>query len=204
MAETFHIISRINNVLIDFNRDIWTYISIGYFKQKSEKKEVGSSTMPHKINPIDFENSEGNLGMSNSLLIHFSEKLPISRLQRDLTDSTVLRNIGLAFSFSLIAYNSCLKGLSKLEINKVQIDKDLDEAWEILAEPIQTIMRKNKIKNPYEKLKNLTRGNQNINKESLHKFIKLLNLPKEDKNYLLNLTPHNYIGIASSLARKFK
>ena len=204
MAETFHIISRINNVLIDFNRDIWTYISIGYFKQKSEKKEVGSSTMPHKINPIDFENSEGNLGMSNSLLIHFSEKLPISRLQRDLTDSTVLRNIGLAFSFSLIAYNSCLKGLSKLEINKVQIDKDLDEAWEILAEPIQTIMRKNKIKNPYEKLKNLTRGNQNINKESLHKFIILLNLPKEDKNYLLNLTPHNYIGIASSLARKFK
>lgn len=204
MAETFHIISRINNVLIDFNRDIWTYISIGYFKQKSEKKEVGSSTMPHKINPIDFENSEGNLGMSNSLLIHFSEKLPISRLQRDLTDSTVLRNIGVAFSFSLIAYNSCLKGLSKLEINKVQIDKDLDEAWEILAEPIQTIMRKNKIKNPYEKLKNLTRGNQNINKESLHKFIKLLNLPKEDKNYLLNLTPHNYIGIASSLARKFK
>ena len=204
MAETFHIISRINNVLIDFNRDIWTYISIGYFKQKSEKKEVGSSTMPHKINPIDFENSEGNLGMSNSLLIHFSEKLPISRLQRDLTDSTVLRNIGLAFSFSLIAYNSCLKGLSKLEINKVQIYKDLDQAWEILAEPIQTIMRKNKIKNPYEKLKNLTRGNQNINKESLHKFIKLLNLPKEDKNYLLNLTPHNYIGIASSLARKFK
>ena len=204
MAETFHIISRINNVLIDFNRDIWTYISIGYFKQKSEKKEVGSSTMPHKINPIDFENSEGNLGMSNSLLIHFSEKLPISRLQRDLTDSTVLRNIGLAFSFSLIAYNSCLKGLSKLEINKVQIYKDLDQAWEILAEPIQTVMRKNKIKNSYEKLKDLTRGNKNINKESLHKFIKLLKLPKEDKDYLLNLTPHNYIGIASSLARKFK
>ncbi|MDC0182953.1 adenylosuccinate lyase [Nitrosomonadales bacterium] len=204
MAEIFHIISRINTILIDFNRDIWIYISIGYFKQKTIKKEVGSSTMPHKINPIDFENSEGNLGMSNSLLIHFSEKLPISRLQRDLTDSTVLRNIGLAFSFSLIAYNSCLKGLSKLEINKVQIDKDLDQAWEILAEPIQTIMRKNKIKNPYEKLKDLTRGNQNINKESLHKFIKLLKLPKEDKDYLLNLTPHNYIGIASSLARKFK
>ena len=204
MAETFHIISRINTILIDFNRDIWTYISIGYFKQKTIKKEVGSSTMPHKINPIDFENSEGNLGMSNSLLIHFSEKLPISRLQRDLTDSTVLRNIGLAFSFSLIAYNSCLKGLSKLEINKVRIDRDLDQAWEILAEPIQTIMRKNKIKNPYEKLKDLTRGNQNINKDSLHKFIKLLKLPKEDKNYLLDLTPHNYIGIASSLARKFK
>ena len=204
MAETFHIISRINTILIDLNRDIWTYISIGYFKQKTIKKEVGSSTMPHKINPIDFENSEGNLGMSNSLLIHFSEKLPISRLQRDLTDSTVLRNIGLAFSFSLIAYNSCLKGLSKLEINKVQIYKDLDQAWEILAEPIQTVMRKNKIKNSYEKLKDLTRGNKNINKESLHKFIKLLKLPKEDKDYLLNLTPHNYIGIASSLARKFK
>ena len=152
MAETFHIISRINTILIDLNRDIWTYISIGYFKQKTIKKEVGSSTMPHKINPIDFENSEGNFGMSNSLLMHFSEKLPISRLQRDLTDSTVLRNIGLAFSFSLIAYNSCLKGLSKLEINKVRIDRDLDQAWEILAEPIQTIMRKNKIKNPYEKL----------------------------------------------------
>ena len=204
MAEIFHIISRINTILIDLNRDIWTYISIGYFKQKTIKKEVGSSTMPHKINPIDFENSEGNLGMSNSLLMHFSEKLPISRLQRDLTDSTVLRNIGLAFSFSLIAYNSCLKGLSKLEINKVRIDRDLDQAWEILAEPIQTIMRKNKIKNPYEKLKDLTRGNQNINKDSLHKFIKLLKLPKEDKNYLLDLTPHNYIGIASSLARKFK
>jgi len=204
MAETFQTISRINTILIDLNRDIWTYISIGYFKQKTVKKEVGSSTMPHKVNPIDFENSEGNLGMSNSLLIHFSEKLPISRLQRDLTDSTVLRNIGLAFSFSLIAYKSCLKGLSKLEINKTQINKDLDQAWEILAEPIQTVMRKNKIKNSYEKLKDLTRGNQNINKESIQKFITLLKLPKEDKDYLLNLTPQNYIGLASSLARKFK
>ena len=140
--------------------------------------------------------------MSNTLLIHFSEKLPISRLQRDLTDSTVLRNIGLAFSFSLIAYKSCLKGLLKLEINKTQINNDLDQSWEVLAEPIQTIMRKNGIKNPYEKLKNLTRGNRNINKESLHKFIKLLNLTKEDKNYLLNLTPQNYIGKASLLAKK--
>jgi adenylosuccinate lyase len=204
MAEIFQNISRVNSILIDFNRDIWAYISIGYFKQKTIKNEVGSSTMPHKVNPIDFENSEGNLGMSNALLNHFSEKLPISRLQRDLTDSTVLRNIGLAFSFSLIAYKSCLKGLAKLEINKARINQDLDQAWEVLAEPIQTVMRKNKIKNPYEKLKNLTRGNQNINKESLHAFIKLLNLPKKDKDYLLSLTPQNYIGVAASLAKKFK
>ena len=204
MAEIFQNISRVNSILIDFNRDIWAYISIGYFKQKTIKNEVGSSTMPHKVNPIDFENSEGNLGMSNALLNHFSEKLPISRLQRDLTDSTVLRNIGLAFSFSLIAYKSCLKGLAKLEINKARINQDLDQAWEVLAEPIQTVMRKNKIKNPYEKLKNLTRGNQNINKESLHSFIKLLNLPKKDKDYLLSLTPQNYIGVAASLAKKFK
>ena len=204
MAEIFQSISRVNTILIDFNRDIWAYISIGYFKQKTIKNEVGSSTMPHKVNPIDFENSEGNLGMSNALLKHFSEKLPISRLQRDLTDSTVLRNIGLAFGFSLIAYKSCLKGLTKLEINKVRISQDLDQAWEVLAEPIQTVMRKNKIKNPYEKLKDLTRGNQDINKETLHSFIKLLNLPKKDKDYLLSLTPQNYIGVAASLAKIFK
>ena len=204
MAEIFHAMSRVNTILIDFNRDIWTYISNGYFRQKTIKNEVGSSTMPHKVNPIDFENSEGNLGMANAMLNHFSEKLPISRLQRDLTDSTVLRNIGLAFGFSLIAYKSCLKGLTKLEINKPRINQDLDQAWEVLAEPIQTVMRKNKIKNPYEKLKNLTRGNQGVNKESLHSFIKLLNLPKKDKDYLLNLTPQNYIGVAASLAKKFK
>jgi len=204
MAELFQTISRVNIILIDFNRDIWTYISSGYFKQKTIKNEVGSSTMPHKVNPIDFENSEGNLGMSNALLHHFSEKLPISRLQRDLTDSTVLRNIGLAFSFSLIAYKSCLKGLTKLEINKIKINQDLDQAWEVLAEPIQTVMRKNGIENPYEKLKDLTRGNQNINKESLHSFIKILELPLEDKKYLLKLTPHNYIGKAILLAKKFK
>jgi len=204
MAEIFHTISRINTILIDFNRDIWVYISNGYFKQKTIKNEVGSSTMPHKVNPIDFENSEGNLGMSNALLNHFSEKLPISRLQRDLTDSTVLRNIGVAFGFSLVAYKSCLKGLTKLEINKARISQELDQAWEVLAEPIQTVMRKNKIKNSYEKLKNLTRGNQNINKESLHLFIKILDLRKEDKDYLLNLTPQNYIGVAASLAKKFK
>ena len=204
MAEIFHTVTRVNTILIDFNRDIWAYISNGYFKQKTIKNEVGSSTMPHKVNPIDFENSEGNLGMSNALLNHFSEKLPISRLQRDLTDSTVLRNIGVAFGFSLIAYKSCLKGLAKLEINKTRISQELDQSWEVLAEPIQTVMRKNKIKNPYEKLKNLTRGNQNINKESLHSFIKLLDLPKKDKDYLLDLTPQNYIGVAASLAKKFK
>jgi len=202
MAEIFQNVSRVNTILIDFNRDIWTYISNGYFKQKTLKNEVGSSTMPHKVNPIDFENSEGNLGMSNALLNHFSAKLPISRLQRDLTDSTVLRNIGLSFSFSLIAYNSCLKGLTKLEINKDIINKDLDQAWEVLAEPIQTVMRKNGIKNPYEKLKDLTRGNKNINKELLHSFIKLLDLPKKDKDYLLHLTPQNYVGVAASLAKK--
>jgi len=204
MAEIFQNICRVNTILIDFNRDIWAYISTGYFKQKTIKNEVGSSTMPHKVNPIDFENSEGNLGMSNALLNHFSEKLPISRLQRDLTDSTVLRNIGLALGFSLIAYKSCLKGLAKLEINKARINQDLNQAWEVLAEPIQTVMRKNKIKNPYEKLKDLTRGNQDINKESLHSFIKILNLPKKDKDYLLSLTPQNYIGVAVSLAKKFK
>ncbi len=204
MAEIFQNICRVNTILIDFNRDIWAYISTGYFKQKTIKNEVGSSTMPHKVNPIDFENSEGNLGMSNALLNHFSEKLPISRLQRDLTDSTVLRNIGLALGFSLIAYKSCLKGLAKLEINKARINQDLNQAWEVLAEPIQTVMRKNKIKNPYEKLKDLTRGNQDINKESLHSFIKLLNLPKKDKDHLLSLTPQNYIGVAASLAKKFK
>jgi adenylosuccinate lyase len=202
MAEIFQAISRINTILIDFNRDTWAYISTGYFKQKTIKHEIGSSTMPHKVNPIDFENSEGNLGMSNALLNHFSAKLPISRLQRDLTDSTVLRNIGLAFGYSLIAYKSCLKGLTKLEINKNRINQDLDQAWEVLAEPIQTVMRKNGIKNPYEKLKDLTRGNQHINKESLHYFIQSLKLPKEDKNYLLKLTPQNYIGQAISLAKK--
>ena len=204
MAEIFQNISRVNNILIDFNRDIWTYISNGYFKQKTIKNEVGSSTMPHKVNPIDFENSEGNLGLSNTLLNHFAMKLPISRLQRDLTDSTVLRNIGLAFSYSLIAYKSCSKGLTKLELNKIIISQDLSQSWEVLAEPIQTVMRKNKIKNPYEKLKDLTRGNQNINKESLHSFIKLLKLPKKDEDYLLKLTPQNYIGLATLLAKKFK
>jgi adenylosuccinate lyase len=202
IAEIFHNLFRIHTILIDFNRDIWSYISLGYFSQKTVKNEVGSSTMPHKINPIDFENSEGNLGLSNALLDHLASKLPISRWQRDLTDSTVLRNIGLAMAYGFIAYESCLKGLNKIVVNKDKIHQDLDNAWEVLAEPIQTVMRKNGIENPYEKLKELTRGNQHITKEALHEFITKLNLNAEDKTYLLNLSPHNYIGIASFLAKK--
>ena len=202
IAEIFHNLFRIHTILIDFNRDIWSYISLGYFSQKTVKNEVGSSTMPHKVNPIDFENSEGNLGLSNALLDHLASKLPISRWQRDLTDSTVLRNIGLAMAYGLIAYESCMKGLNKIVVNKDNIHHDLDNAWEVLAEPIQTIMRKNGIENPYEKLKELTRGNQHITKEALHEFITKLNLNAEDKTYLLNLSPHNYIGIASILAKK--
>jgi adenylosuccinate lyase len=202
IAEIFHNLFRIHTILIDFNRDIWSYISLGYFSQKTVKNEVGSSTMPHKVNPIDFENSEGNLGLSNALLDHLASKLPISRWQRDLTDSTVLRNIGLAMAYGFIAYESCLKGLNKIVVNKDKIHQDLDNAWEVLAEPIQTVMRKNGIENPYEKLKELTRGNQHITKETLHEFITKLNLNAEDKTYLLNLSPHNYIGIASFLAKK--
>ena len=202
IAEIFHNLSRIHNILIDFNRDIWSYISLGYFSQKTVKNEVGSSTMPHKVNPIDFENSEGNLGLSNALLDHLASKLPISRWQRDLTDSTVLRNIGLAMAYGFIAYESCLKGLNKIVVNKNKIYQDVDNAWEVLAEPIQTVMRKNGIENPYEKLKELTRGNQHITKEALHEFITKLNLDAQDKTYLLNLSPHNYIGIASILAKK--
>ena len=202
IAEIFHNLLRIHTILIDFNRDIWSYISLGYFSQKTVKNEVGSSTMPHKVNPIDFENSEGNLGLSNALLDHLASKLPISRWQRDLTDSTVLRNIGLAMAYGFIAYESCLKGLNKIVVNKDKIHQDLDNAWEVLAEPIQTVMRKNGIENPYEKLKELTRGNQHITKEALHEFITKLNLNVEDKTYLLNLSPHNYIGIASILAKK--
>jgi len=202
IAEIFHNIARINTILIDLNRDLWSYISIGYFKQKTIKNEVGSSTMPHKVNPIDFENSEGNLGLANAILMHLSEKLPISRWQRDLTDSTVLRNIGLGFGYGFIAYKSCLKGLKKLKIDKVAIDRDLENAWEVLAEPIQTVMRKNGIKNPYEKLKELTRGQKKITSELLLIFIESLDLPAKDKDYLIKLTPQTYIGAASSLAKK--
>ena len=201
MAEIFHSVIRVNSILIDLNRDLWSYISNSYFTQKTLKNEVGSSTMPHKVNPIDFENSEGNLGLANALLTHLSEKLPLSRWQRDLTDSTVLRNIGLALGYSLVAYKSCLKGLDKIEVNQEKINIDLDSAWEILAEPIQTVMRKNGISNPYEKLKELTRGSQKINQKILHDFISALEISKEDKEYLINLKPQTYLGIAIHLAK---
>ena len=201
MAEIFHSVIRANSILIDLNRDLWSYISNSYFTQKTLKNEVGSSTMPHKVNPIDFENSEGNLGLANALLAHLSEKLPLSRWQRDLTDSTVLRNIGLALGYSLVAYKSCLKGLDKIEVNQEKINIDLDSAWEILAEPIQTVMRKNGISNPYEKLKELTRGSQKINQKILHDFISALEISKEDKEYLINLKPQTYLGIAIHLAK---
>ena len=194
MAEIFDAISRFNTILIDLNRDIWTYISMAYFGQKTVAGEVGSSTMPHKVNPIDFENSEGNLGLANAIFNHLSAKLPISRLQRDLTDSTVLRNMGVGFGYSLIAYLSTLKGFGKLKLNNHILENDLDNAWEVLAEPIQTIMRKHGIEKPYEKLKELTRGNEGINQQIINDFVDSLNLPEEDKKVLLNLKPSNYIG----------
>ena len=194
MAEIFDAISRFNTILIDLNRDIWTYISMAYFGQKTVAGEVGSSTMPHKVNPIDFENSEGNLGLANAIFNHLSAKLPISRLQRDLTDSTVLRNMGVGFGYSLIAYLSTLKGFGKLKLNNHILEKDLDNAWEVLAEPVQTIMRKHGIEKPYEKLKELTRGNEGINEKIINDFVNSLNLPEEDKKVLLSLKPSNYIG----------
>lgn len=202
IAEYADAVSRINTILIDFCRDIWTYISIEYFKQKVIKDEVGSSTMPHKVNPIDFENAEGNLGVANALLNHFSAKLPISRWQRDLSDSTVLRNLGVAVAHCEIAYQSILKGMSKLELNQPQLDIDLNKNIEVLAEPIQTVMRKNKVEGAYEKLKDLTRG-QKLDTDKLEDFIKTLNVPEEDKNQLLKLTASNYIGIACELAKKY-
>ena len=202
IAEIFQNVTRINTILIDLNRDIWGYISLGYFKQKVIKGEIGSSTMPHKVNPIDFENSEGNLGLSNAILNHLAEKLPLSRWQRDLTDSTVLRNIGVGFAYGLIAYRSCIKGLNKIEVNKSIMHTELEKSWEVLAEPIQTVMRKHGIKNSYEKLKEITRGKGKISQESIHHFIKNLKISKEDKNYLLELTPHSYIGLANQLSKE--
>jgi len=198
MAELFQAISRFNTILIDFDRDIWSYISLGYFKQRTIEGEIGSSTMPHKVNPIDFENSEGNLGLANAILAHLSEKLPMSRWQRDLTDSTVLRNMGVGFGYSLLAYTATLKGISKLEVNPSRLAEDLDNSWEVLAEPIQTVMRRYGIPEPYEKLKALTRG-QAITRETLHTFITTLELPKETKTQLLALTPANYVGLAKQL-----
>ncbi|MEM7256118.1 MAG: adenylosuccinate lyase [Pseudomonadota bacterium] len=201
MAELFDAYARINTILIDFARDIWSYISIGYFKQKVVAGEVGSSTMPHKVNPIDFEKAEGNLGIANALFGHFSAKLPISRWQRDLTDSTVLRNLGVAFAHSLIAYESLLKGIGKLQLDEQSVARDLDNAWEVLAEPIQTVMRRYGIANPYEQLKALTRG-EAITQQTLHQFIDTLELPDQAKQELRALTPANYTGIATALAQK--
>ena len=202
MAELFDAFARINTILIDLNRDIWGYISLGYFKQKVIKGEVGSSTMPHKVNPIDFENSEGNLGMANALLRHLSEKLPVSRWQRDLTDSTVLRNIGVALGYTLLAYESCLKGLNKLEVNAQRVTDDLNASWEVMAEPIQTVMRRYNIENAYDKLKELTRGQSGINQDSLRAFIETLPIPEAEKLRLLQLSPETYIGRAAELAKR--
>jgi adenylosuccinate lyase len=201
MAELYDTLARINTILIDLNRDIWGYISVGYFKQKVKAGEIGSSTMPHKVNPIDFENSEGNLGLANAVLHHMAEKLPISRWQRDLTDSTVLRNMGVAFGYTFLGYDSCLRGLNKLEINSAKLADDLDNSWEVLAEPIQTVMRRYGIENPYEQLKELTRGKGGINKASLHMFISGLKIPADAKQLLLEMIPANYIGKASALAK---
>ncbi|MCV6606030.1 MAG: adenylosuccinate lyase [Porticoccaceae bacterium] len=200
IAELFDAIARFNTILIDFDRDVWGYISLGYFKQKVIAGEVGSSTMPHKVNPIDFENSEGNLGIANAVFNHLAAKLPISRWQRDLTDSTVLRNMGVGFGYSLIAYASTQKGLSKLQLNEERLAEDLDNAWEVLAEPIQTVMRRYAIEEPYEKLKAFTRGNA-MNKESMAQFIDSLELPEEAKAELHAMTPASYIGNAVAQAQ---
>ena len=201
MAELFHALSRFNTILLDFNRDLWGYISLGYFRQKVKDGEVGSSTMPHKVNPIDFENSEGNLGLANALFEHLAAKLPVSRFQRDLTDSTVLRNLGVAFGYSLLAYDSCLRGIGKLEVDSTRLLADLDHNWEVLAEPIQTVMRRYGIENPYEKLKELTRGKSGITRESLQTFIQKLDIPEIAKVQLLALTPASYTGNAALQAR---
>mgnify|MGYP002654204991 FL=1 len=203
MAELFDAVARANTILLDMNRDIWGYISVGYFKQKTKAGEIGSSTMPHKVNPIDFENSEGNLGIANALLKHLSEKLPVSRWQRDLTDSTVLRNLGTALGHSLLAYDSALKGLGKLETNPERLAEDLNNCWEVLAEPVQTVMRRFGVSNPYEQLKELTRG-KGITPEGLRSFIQGLAIPDDAKKLLLEMTPASYIGKATELAKRLK
>ena len=201
IAELFDAVARFNTILIDFDRDVWGYISLGYFKQKTVAGEIGSSNMPHKVNPIDFENSEGNLGIANAIFQHLASKLPISRWQRDLTDSTVLRNLGVGMAHSVIAYEATLKGVSKLELNAAKIAEDLDHCWEVLAEPVQTVMRRYGIENPYEKLKDLTRG-KGISAEALQVFIETLDLPEEAKVQLRALTPSNYIGNAGAQAKR--
>ena len=201
IAELFDIVCRYNTILIDFDRDVWGYIAWGYFKQRTIAGEVGSSTMPHKVNPIDFENSEGNLGIANAIMGHLSAKLPISRWQRDLTDSTVLRNLGVGFGHSLIAYAATLKGISKLEVNAARLNEDLDNSWEVLAEPVQTVMRRYAIEEPYEKLKALTRG-KGMTKEVMLNFVETLEIPESAKAELRALTPANYIGNAADQAAK--
>lgn len=200
MAGLFDAIARANTILIDLNRDIWGYIALGYFKQRLKDGEVGSSTMPHKVNPIDFENAEGNLGLANAVLRHLSEKLPISRWQRDLTDSTVLRNLGVALGYCLVAYDACLRGLGKLEVNAAAIDADIDSSWEVLAEPIQTVMRRYGLPQPYEQLKALTRG-KGITEQALREFISGLDLPSDVRARMLAMTPRSYIGLAQDLAK---
>ena len=201
MAELFDAIARTNTILIDLSRDIWGYVSLGYFKQRLKAGEIGSSTMPHKVNPIDFENAEGNLGMANALLKHLAEKLPISRWQRDLTDSTVLRNIGVAMGYATLAYSSLLTGLNKLELNEEALAADLDSAWEVLAEPIQTVMRRYGVQGAYEKLKEVTRG-QTVTAADLHGLIRSLEIPEAEKTRLLAMTPGSYTGKAAELARR--
>ena len=201
MAELFDAIARFDTVLLDADRDLWQYISLGYFKQKTKPGEIGSSTMPHKVNPIDFENSEGNLGLANALLRHLAEKLPVSRMQRDLSDSTALRNIGVAVGYAVLAYDSCLRGLSKLEAERGRLLADLDACWEVLAEPVQTVMRRYGVANPYEQLKELTRGKA-ITREALHAFIRGLGVPDAEKTRLLALTPATYVGLAAELAKR--
>ncbi len=202
IAEVSHLMIRINNILLDYTRDIWSYISLGYFKQKTVADEVGSSTMPHKVNPIDFENAEGNLGLANTLFSHFANKLTQSRMQRDLSDSTVLRNLGVAFAYALIAYQSMVKGNDKLQINKSALEKDLDDNWEILAEAIQTVMRRYQVPNAYEQMRDLTRGRR-IEKDRLLAFIKSLDIPEAAKKQLLTLSPEKYIGLAAQLVKAF-
>ena len=202
IAELFDACAGLNTVLLDLDRDVWGYISIGYFKQKVQEGEVGSSTMPHKVNPIDFENSEGNLGLANALLSHLSSKLPISRWQRDLTDSTVLRNMGVALGYSLLAYDACLRGLNKLEPDPKRLADDLNANWEVLAEPIQTVMKRYGIEDAYEQLKALTRGKSGINRDTLHEFVRGLAIPPAEKERLLALTPATYTGLAEQLAKR--
>ncbi|MBI2725728.1 MAG: adenylosuccinate lyase [Polaromonas sp.] len=201
MAEIFDAVARTNTILIDWSRDVWGYVSVGYFKQRLKAGEIGSSTMPHKVNPIDFENAEGNLGLANALLRHLSEKLPVSRWQRDLTDSTVLRNMGVAFGYAVLAYNSMSVGLGKLELNSEALQDDLNASWEVLAEPIQTVMRRYGVQGAYEKLKEVTRG-KIVKAEDLHTLIKSLEIPEEEKTRLLAMTPASYVGMAAELAKR--